>query len=209
MHLPAPSRILQLIALVLAAGCEPGSELTPGDAAGVDAALAADAGSTDAGATDAAALDRAATDASIADSRSSDSRIPDGATPDSAAPDTASTDHRDFDAGPPPSLLRRDGPRMTMDGQPFQRIAMNKFDLFYQFVGLASGSPVTLTRPQALHAMDDAVAAGVCCFRVAATPFWPVNAETWLNDPATHWAAFDDMLAELNARGLKIIPVVA
>jgi Cellulase (glycosyl hydrolase family 5) len=179
------------VVVALAVGCGP--SVDGGRDAGSSDANTVDAWVTDARSDGASDPDAVATDASVFDAG------PDGAL----GPDAMVSD-----GGVLPVFLQRNGANLVLGGQPFQAIAMNKFDLFYQFLGVASNSPATVTRPQAITAMNDAVAAGVCCFRVAAMPYWPVDTDTYVNQPADFWAAFDDMMAELRARGLKIVPVV-
>lgn len=110
-------------------------------------------------------------------------------------------------AAPPPSIAGT-GPG----------IGLNKFDLFLQYLGVASqgdGSAAyrQVTRAMARKAIVDAKNINVTYFRVSVTGFFPVvhgqkgNLDLWRSDPVAYWKVMDQMLADLDANGIKLIPV--
>jgi hypothetical protein len=98
-------------------------------------------------------------------------------------------------------------------------IGMNKFDLALQYIGRASGGDgsaeyIKVTRAMARKAIDDASHLGVTYFRVSATGFSPSRAgktgdlDLWLKDSARYWASIDQMMADLQAANICVIPVL-
>src|SRR5215467_1933000 len=93
-------------------------------------------------------------------------------------------------------------------------IGLNKFDLALQYIGRASGgngSPavIKVTRAMARKAITDAAHAGVSYFRIAASGFTPDDLELWTADPAEYWKSLDQMMADLRAADICVIPVLA
>ena len=113
------------------------------------------------------------------------------------------------DGGGASRLLRREGDRLVLDGQPFLALGVNKFDLFHQYLGVASErlSPDE-QRALAAEALDQIAAAGLRVVRVAASPRWPAQMQYWRSSSVEYWATFDDMVREARARDVKLIPVV-
>lgn len=93
-------------------------------------------------------------------------------------------------------------------------IGMNKFDLALQYVGRASGgdgSPAytRVTRAMARKAINDAARAGVTYFRISAPGYKPHDLDLWVKDPTQYWASLDQMMADLRAAGICVVPVLA
>src|SRR5262249_20785108 len=76
-------------------------------------------------------------------------------------------------------------------------------DPFYQKVN----------RAMARKAIVDAKSIGVTYFRISATGFppsaynLPGDLDPWVSDPAAYFNLFDQMMADLNSSGVKVIPV--
>jgi hypothetical protein len=99
-------------------------------------------------------------------------------------------------------------------------IGVNKFDLFIQYTGTASGgdgSPAyrRVTRAMAKKALDDAKDAGVKFMRVSMsgrTSSKPGDGrdslDLWRTDPDIFWHQVDEMMDDLDARGIQIVPVL-
>ncbi len=93
-------------------------------------------------------------------------------------------------------------------------IGMNKFDLALQYIGRASGgdgSPAytKVTRAMARKAINDAARAGVGYFRISAPGYKPRDLDMWVKDPTHYWASLDQMMADLRAAGICVVPVLA
>lgn len=99
-------------------------------------------------------------------------------------------------------------------------VGINKFDLFMQYTGTASGGNGSLayrrvTRAMAQKALDDAKDAGVKYVRVfmgGRTSLNPGDGkdslDRWRNDPETFWSQVDEMMDDLDARGIQLVPVL-
>jgi len=99
-------------------------------------------------------------------------------------------------------------------------IGVNKFDLFTQFTGTASGGDgsqayLRVTRAMAKKALDDAKDAGVRYMRVSMsgrTSSRPGDGrdslDLWRTAPESFWMRVDEMMHELDVRGIQIIPVL-
>ena len=100
-------------------------------------------------------------------------------------------------------------------------IGVNKFDLFMQYTGTASGGdggPAyrRVTRAMARKSLDDAKDAGVTYMRVSMsgrTSFRDGDGRDslalWLTDQESFWKQVDEMMDDLDAHGIQIIPVMA
>lgn len=103
-------------------------------------------------------------------------------------------------------FLTRDGAQLWLDGRPYRAVGVNKHELLDLY--LAGGEALATARAS----LDALAALGVNVVRVRATSFWPAQIErTWLTEDArpAFWAAFDQMLADLEARGIRIVPTIA
>lgn len=81
---------------------------------------------------------------------------------------------------------------------------MNLPDLFWSYLGQGPGTPAS-----ARAMMDAARAQGFTHARFAATPYWPIDmtgSKGWKNFPGVYWAAFDQLVADARARGLRLVP---
>jgi len=93
-------------------------------------------------------------------------------------------------------------------------VGLNKFDLFLQYLG-KSGDTANqkITKAMARKAIVDAKNIGISYMRFAATGYAPasINAsgdlDLWVSNPAEYWKRFDTMMYDLNANGIKIVPV--
>lgn len=102
---------------------------------------------------------------------------------------------------------------------PKSAVGLNAFDLAFQYLGRTSGgdgSPVyqKVTKAMAKKSIKDAMNIGVGYFRVAISGFGPElygtegDLDLWL-DPETkaaYWSLLDEMMGDLNASGIRIIP---
>jgi hypothetical protein len=93
-------------------------------------------------------------------------------------------------------------------------IGLNKFDLALQYIGRASGGDgsaayTQVTRAMARKAISDAALAGVTYFRISASGFKPHDLDLWVKNPTLYWAALDQMMADLHAAGICVVPVLA
>lgn len=95
---------------------------------------------------------------------------------------------------------------------PPANIGANKFDLWLQYLGQASGGNGsaayrTVETAMARKAMADIRDAGSTFVRVS-IPGWSVESITpWRTDPGAYFARMDEMFADLRANNLKIVPV--
>ncbi|MBU0620482.1 MAG: cellulase family glycosylhydrolase [Gammaproteobacteria bacterium] len=106
------------------------------------------------------------------------------------------------------------------DAKSTVSIGVNKFDLFIQYTGTASGGDGSVpyrrvTRAMAKKALDDAKDAGIKFVRVSMsgrTSTKPGDGrdslDLWRTDPETFWRQVDEMMDDLDARGIQIVPVL-
>lgn len=99
-------------------------------------------------------------------------------------------------------------------------IGVNKYDLFAQYTGTASGgdgSPAfrRVTLAMARKALADAQDAGVRYMRVSMSGRTSTaddaegdSLELWVKDPAAFWRQVDEMMKDLDHYGIQIIPVL-
>lgn len=98
-------------------------------------------------------------------------------------------------------------------------VGANKFDLFSQYVGTASGCRQTepcrrVTRAMGQKAIEDAADAGIPFLRVGMTGAVLDDSDErntldlWSRSPADFWAIADEMMDDLDRRGMKIVPVL-
>lgn len=98
-------------------------------------------------------------------------------------------------------------------------VGLNKFDLFNQYLGTASGGNGStvyrrVTRAMARKALDDARDAGVGWLRVSASGFAPSapgargDLDLWRSSPSDFWSQVDTMMDDLDARGMQLVPVL-
>jgi hypothetical protein len=100
-------------------------------------------------------------------------------------------------------------------------IGVNKYDLFAQYTGTASGGdggPAyrRVTRAMAKKAIADAADIGVRYMRVSMsgrTSRKPGDGrdslDLWRNEPQAFWSQVDEMMDDLDAHGMRIVPVLA
>jgi hypothetical protein len=103
-------------------------------------------------------------------------------------------------------------------------VGLNKFDLFLQYLGHASGGWGSgyrqaqyqrVTRAMGEKAIVDAQDIGVTYLRVSATGYHPATFRRsqpsdlglWRDDPSAYWALFDQMMADLRTHEVQIVPV--
>lgn|GEM_PF-1394965 len=97
-------------------------------------------------------------------------------------------------------------------------IGLNKPDLFQQYLGRAGGgftSPAyqKVSQAMAKKAIIDAKNIGVTYFRISATGYLPAgydipgDLDLWVENPTEYWNLFDQMMNDLMANGIKIVPV--
>jgi hypothetical protein len=103
-------------------------------------------------------------------------------------------------------------------GESPQGIGLNKYELFLQYLGQASGGDGSppyreVTRAMAKKALWDARNVGVSYLRVSVMGYFPVaysqkgNLDLWRADTTAYWHAMDQMMADLDAEGIRLIPV--
>jgi hypothetical protein len=95
-------------------------------------------------------------------------------------------------------------------------VGLNKFDLFTQYLGHASGgggaAHRTVTLAMAKKAIRDAGALGAPYLRVAVTGYSPSGFRNpgtlglWQQNPQGWWAAMDDMFADLDRAKVRLVP---
>lgn len=66
----------------------------------------------------------------------------------------------------------------------------------------------TEARALAATALDDAAGLGLKYVRFAATPYCGYDLAPWQRDPANYWQAFDQLIADAEARNMKLIPSI-
>jgi hypothetical protein len=99
---------------------------------------------------------------------------------------------------------------------PVPIVGLNKFDLFKQYLGTASGGDGSaayrrVTRAMAKKAIADAHDIGVPFFRISATGYAPSSRgaagdlDLWQRDPSAYWALFDQMMDDLHAHGIRAV----
>lgn len=90
---------------------------------------------------------------------------------------------------------------------PDHPIGVNIPDLLWAYLGIT-----TTTTPAGMRGiLDDARAAGVTHVRFVATPYWPIDMITgngWVANPDAYWAAYDAMVRDVRARGLRLVPSI-
>ena len=77
-------------------------------------------------------------------------------------------------------------------------------NLLHLYLGTAPGG-ATAARAQ----LDEAKALGVTHARFIASGYWPAEMKTgngWQNAPTAYWAAFDALVDDAEARGVKLVP---
>jgi hypothetical protein len=95
-------------------------------------------------------------------------------------------------------------------------IGLNKFDLFKQYLGTASGGDGGLayrrvTQGMAKKAIADAHDIGVSFLRISATGFAPASygksgdLDLWRRDPLAYWDLFDQMMNDLSAQNMSVV----
>lgn len=104
--------------------------------------------------------------------------------------------------------------------EPVPAIGLNKFDLVQQYLGTASGGDGSaayrkVTQAMARKAIKDAGYIGAPFVRVSATGYRPVKTKSgkpgdldlWREDPVAYWRLFDQMMSDLQASNVKLVPV--
>ena len=103
---------------------------------------------------------------------------------------------------------------------PSPVIGANKFDLFTQYSGTANGgdgsaSYLRVTRALAKKALDDAKDAGISFMRVSMSGRTSKHQGDksdslylWQTNPEAFWRQVDEMMDDLDARGIQIVPVL-
>lgn len=91
-------------------------------------------------------------------------------------------------------------------------VGINKFDLFMQYLGSASGGDQSpehqrVTKAMAKKAITDAATYSISYFRLAIAGYFPEDLDLWIEDPPAFWNLMDEMMADLKASDVKIIPV--
>jgi hypothetical protein len=111
-------------------------------------------------------------------------------------------------------------PLDSLKNQPiFSSIGLNKFDLFKQYLGTASGGDGgvahrRVTQGMAKKAIADARDLGVSFFRISATGYAPSaygksgDLDLWRRDPSAYWALFDQMMNDLHAHNMRAVLVL-
>lgn len=95
-------------------------------------------------------------------------------------------------------------------------VGLNKFDLFKQYLGTASGGDGSaayrrVTQGMAKKAIADAHDIGVPFFRISATGYAPSaygepgDLDLWRRDPLAYWALFDQMMDDLHAQDMRAV----
>lgn len=99
-------------------------------------------------------------------------------------------------------------------------IGLNKFDLLQQYLGTTSGGDGSdryrkVTQAMGRKAIRDAHDIGVTYLRLSVAGWKPSVAggkgdlDLWVRDPQAHWRIVDQMIADLDANQVKIVPVFA
>jgi hypothetical protein len=164
------------------------------DAGGWDGASVHDAAGEDASRSDVGGLADASPlsglDASLFDTGAVpgfDATLPPG--PDAASPGPDAGAGLDAATLPPPRM-----------------IGANIFELLHFYLGLEDGGPA-----RARTVLDEAKAQGIDHVRFIATGFWPTNMTTgsgWNADPVAYFNAFDALVDDAEARGIRLVPSV-
>ncbi|MBI2378909.1 MAG: hypothetical protein HYV07_33245 [Deltaproteobacteria bacterium] len=157
---------------------------------GSDGPGARDTGSSDTGPPDAGSVD-----ASIQDSDPREDAEPEDSAPEDAgaldAEDARSSDAAIADAMAPPLPAVRP-------------VGLNMPNLLHAYLGSAPIGP-----SEARAQIDHARAFGFTHARFIASGYWPVEMSSgtgWIADPGAYFAAFDDLVADARARGLRLVP---
>jgi hypothetical protein len=99
-------------------------------------------------------------------------------------------------------------------------IGANKVDLFSQYTGTASGGDGSaayrrVTRAMARKSLDDAREAGIRYLRVSMSGRTSAvqgdgrdSLDLWRTNPKLFWSQVDEMMDDLDARGIQIVPVL-
>lgn len=108
----------------------------------------------------------------------------------------------------------------TMPATPAMSIGINAFDLPSQYQGMANGSNGSaeyraLTKQMGQKAIFDMSRTGARFTRVAITGYGPSTYATttphtlslWITNPAQYWATMDEMMNDLAAQGMAVVPV--
>ena len=86
------------------------------------------------------------------------------------------------------------------------RATVNVVQILWNYLG-QSPLPPAAARAQAAAAMRDACSRGFTVLRFAGTAFWPLQMnETYLQQPAAYWAAWDALVADARAAGCRLLP---
>jgi hypothetical protein len=96
------------------------------------------------------------------------------------------------------------GSNANVDAGAVRPLGANLPNLFHYYLGLAPGDASS-----ARALMDAARAEGFTHARFIAAGFWPADMTRpngWKTNPTAYWAAFDQMVADARARGLRLVP---
>jgi len=114
-----------------------------------------------------------------------------------------------------PVLLRAENSGVQVESP----IGLNKFDLFNQYVGQASGcggggACQRVTTAMAQKSLDDARDVGVKLMRVSVSGFAPSahgergDLDLWRSTPSVFWSRMDAMMDDLDSHGIRLVPVL-
>lgn len=118
-----------------------------------------------------------------------------------------------------PVIAAAENPSTPVLKLPALAIGLNKFELFRQYLGRTTkegkrdATYQHVSQAMAMKAMIDARNIGVTYFRVGITGISPRafhergELDLWMDDSQQYWALFDQMMNDLHANDLHIIPV--
>jgi len=94
----------------------------------------------------------------------------------------------------------------TADAGVLRPLGVNMPNLLHMYLGIAPEGAA-----EARAQMDAARAAGFTHARLIASGYWPADmtrANGWRTSPTQYWAAFDQLVADARARGLRLVPSI-
>jgi hypothetical protein len=110
-------------------------------------------------------------------------------------------------------FLRRDGAQLLMGEVPFRSVGVNKHELLDMYLADFLGQDLEASLTTARRSLDALRDLGVNVIRVRGSQFWPAQIEkTYLGGDearSVFWKRCDMMLADCQARGLKVVLTIA
>ncbi len=107
-------------------------------------------------------------------------------------------------------FLQREGNLLTLKGQPFRSLGVNKHEIFAAYY-LADffGGNLNRAVKDVLRSLDNLAETGLTIVRFHALPYWSAQIEdTYLKHRETFWQRFERMVRDCRERSIRLVPVL-